>query len=461
VRRRLTITLVGLVAGALVLVGAGGLVVARLEAEHTAVDQLRQQASVLASRTSQIERPRVLLLVRRLLRLDDARVVVVTPAGFVRTPLPHGFVPSDLDPAALLAGEVVTGSAGGDEFVAQPLALSSPLASLLPGGRLAVLLTRGIGGILSSWAYLLLVGGGTLVVAAAMASWLSRRITRPIRLVRDATARVASGELSARVPVRPGEVEELATLAESVNVMAESLEEARARERQLLLSVAHDLRTPLTSIGGYAEAIEEGVADSPSEAAHVIRLESRRLERLVGDLLDLAKLDARRLSLELAAVPADELVAEVVAAMRPEAERRGISLSLFQPPRSQGVEPGGPLVLADRDRLAQVLGNLLENAVSFARTSVQCSVSGPVAASSSAVTFAVEDDGPGIAEADLVRVFERFYQANGRGALARRGSGLGLSIVSELVSAMGGRVWAESPTGPGGGTRMVAELPSA
>lgn len=455
-RRRLTAALVGLVAGALVLVGAGGLLVARLSAEHAAVSQLRQQAGVLAGAAVQIERPRVLPLVRRLLRLDDARLVLVGPDGALRTRLPAGFVAADLEPRALLAGDVVTGSAAGDVYVVQPIALSRRLASLLSGARVAVLLTRSVGGLFSSWAYLLLVGGGVLVVAAGMASWLSRRITRPILAVRDATARVADGELSARVAVRPGEVKELASLGESVNRMAESLEGSRERERQLLLSVAHDLRTPLTSIGGYAEAIEEGVADSPSEAARVIGLEARRLERLVGDLLDLAKLDARRLSLTLAAVPADEVAGEVLEALGPEAARRGISLA------GPSGEGGRAVVLADRDRLAQVLANLLENAVSFARTSVALSLSEtePGPSRPASVALAVVDDGPGIPAGDLPRVFERFYRGNGRGSAARRGSGLGLSIVAELVDAMGGTVRAESPVSGEGGTRMVVELRS-
>lgn len=455
-RRRLIVALVGLVAGALLLVGAGGLLVARVAADRAAVSQLRRQAGVLAGAASQIERPRVLPLVRRLLRLDDARFVVLLPGGAVRVRLPVGFTVSDLDPQALLAGRVVTGSAAGDVFVVQPITLSPRLASVIPGARLAVLLTRGVGGLFSSWAYLLLVGGGVLVVAAGVASWLSRRITRPILDVRDATVRVARGELSARVAVRPGEVKELATLAESVNRMAESLEGSRERERQLLLSVAHDLRTPLTSIGGYAEAIEEGVTDSPAEAARVIGLEARRLERLVGDLLDLAKLDAGRLSFSIVPVQAAEVAAEVLEALRPEAARRGIALS---GPEGDGDRPA--VVLADRDRLAQVLVNLVENAVSFARASVSLSISSPVppAALPAPIVLAVVDDGPGIPAEDLRRVFEPFYRGNGRGSNVRRGSGLGLSIVSELVDAMGGTVRAESPLSADGGTRMVVELP--
>ncbi len=469
-RRRLTVALVGLVAGSLVLVGAGALLISRLSAEHNAISQLRQQASVLAASAPQVRQARVLLVVRKLLRLDDARFVVLGAGGVVETPLPPAISSADIDPAALMAGQVVTGSSAGLVFVVQPVELN-PAIGLPQAAHVVVLLTRRVGGLLSSWAYLLLVGGITLLVAAAVASWLSERITRPLLSVRDATAKVASGELSARVPIRAREVPELATLAESVNVMAASIEGARERERQLLLSVSHDLRTPLTSICGYAEAIEEGVADPPQHAARVISGEARRLERLVGDLLDLAKLDARRLSLHIEAVPAAVLAVEVVEALGPEASRRGVALvgpALPGAPAAPGrpALPGAgddPIAAADRDRLAQVLTNLVENAISFARSSVRVSVvSGSVPPGSLGslppVVLVVEDDGPGIAPADLPKVFDRFYQANGRGGQVRRGSGLGLAIVAELVAAMGGAVWAESPLSSDGGTRMVGRL---
>src|SRR5213078_4532728 len=126
--------------------------------------------------------------------------------------------------------------------------------------------------------------------------------TRPLREAQDATRRISAGDLTTRLPVaKPGAKDELTSLAESINAMAESLERSKGLERQFLLSVSHDLRTPLTSIRGYAEALAERKA-KPGHAAAVILSEARRLERLVGDLLELAKLDARRFSLDMRAI---------------------------------------------------------------------------------------------------------------------------------------------------------------
>ena len=128
---------------------------------------------------------------------------------------------------------------------------------------------------------------------------MSRRMARPLVEAMEATGRIASGELASRVPVRHGDYPEFASLAGSINGMAQSLEDGRARERQLLLAVSHDLRTPLTSIRGFAEAIQDGAIEDSAQAADVIIAESRRLERLVGDLLDLTKLEARQMSIAL------------------------------------------------------------------------------------------------------------------------------------------------------------------
>jgi two-component system sensor histidine kinase BaeS len=367
-------------------------------------------------------------------------------------------------------------------------------------------LTRQVGALGPSWLYFLLISGITLAVAAAVAAWLARRLTRPLVQASEVTKRIASGELSARVVTEPSEYPELVSLGQSINSMAERLEGGRDRERQLLLSVSHDLRTPLTSIRGYAEAIAEGVAPDVVGAAGVIVGESQRLERLVADLLDLARLGADRLSLHIGPTDVALVVATGVEAFRPRASSGGIALSVSVP------EPG-LLVAADPDRLAQVVANLVENSLAFASSSVAVRVvvlpagsarppgpagfvgpagrapaarpvepaaagaagstgppglAGPATLAEPAgsarpagrgggVLIFVEDDGPGIAPADLERVFDRFYQAD-RGVAARRGLGLGLAIVAELMRAMGGRVRAESPIGTGGGTRMVVEL---
>jgi signal transduction histidine kinase len=245
--------------------------------------------------------------------------------------------------------------------------------------------------------------------------------------------------------------------------MAQSLEDGRVRERQLLLAVSHDLRTPLTSIRGFAEAIKDGAIADSGQAADVIIAESRRLERLVGDLLDLTKLEAHQMSIALRPTDAAEVVSTTAEGFAPTAARSGVEIALWVPGHAgeDGLvampDAGQPLppVSADPDRLAQLLANLLENAITFARTTVTVAVRDFPGSDACAIT--VDDDGPGIASSDLDHVFERFYRGD-RGPNRPMGSGLGLAIVAELATAMGGTVRAESPLTRYGGSRFVVTL---
>jgi two-component system sensor histidine kinase BaeS len=326
------------------------------------------------------------------------------------------------------------------------------------GGTFAVLLTRDVGALGPSWGYFIVAGGAALLVAALVAWQMSRRMARPLVEAMEATGRIASGELSSRVPVRRGDYPEFASLAGSINGMAQSLGDGRARERQLLLAVSHDLRTPLTSIRGFAEAIHDGAIEDSAQAADVIIAESRRLERLVGDLLDLTKLEARQMSIALRPTDVAEVVATTAEGFRPAAAKSGLAMVL-QVPGLDGSGMAAPApaapVVADPDRLAQLLANLLENAITFARSTVTVGLIDDPTAGQRVIT--VEDDGPGIAPGDLQRVFERFYRAD-RGPNRQMGSGLGLAIVAELAAAMGGTVRAESPVRGDGGSRFVVAL---
>jgi len=454
-RNRLVLVLVALVAGALIAAGFGTLLVTRRAARNDASKQLLAQATVFAQAANEVRNLRVLAVVDRMLELENGKIIAISSAGTVTTPLPAGLSVSELAGSQLAAGRPVSGWSGNTAFAAVPSSVGSQLLPRLPpGSSTAVLLTRTVGSLGPSWWYFVLVAGITLLVAAGIAIWLSQRITRPLVEATAVTGRVAGGELSARVATTQGDIPELVSLAESINSMAARLEGTRDHERQMLLSVSHDLRTPLTSIRGYAEAIEEGVAEDTAKAAAVIVSESRRLERLVADLLDLARLELSQLSLRIGPIDAGGVARATVEGFLPGASARGVTLSAVVP-------PGPPVVAAaDADRLGQVLANLVENALAFASTAVTVTVkAGPVPAwgGRSGITILVEDDGTGIAPDDLSRVFERFYQAD-RGAA--RGSGLGLAIVAELLRAMGGMVQAVSPTGPAGGTRMVVCLPS-
>jgi two-component system sensor histidine kinase BaeS len=250
------------------------------------------------------------------------------------------------------------------------------------------------------------------------------------------------------VPQRERDYQESLSLARSINGMAQSLQDGRDRERQLLLSVSHDLRTPLTSIRGFAEAISDGAIDDTSQAARVIIAESRRLERLVGDLLDLTKLEAKQMSISVRPTDAAEVVRTTAEGFRPAAERAGIRLVVEVPTER------APAVMVDPDRLAQIVANLVENALTFARTSVRVGMTlGDTSSAAGEQVITVDDDGPGIAQGDLTRVFDRFYQAD-HGPNRQFGSGLGLAIVAELAGAMGTTVRAISPLNGSGGSRF-------
>jgi two-component system sensor histidine kinase BaeS len=288
----------------------------------------------------------------------------------------------------------------------------------------------------------------SLGIAALVAIYLARRMTRPLAAMETTARSIASGDLTARVDTTDVHDDELASLALAINAMANDLDVARGHERAFLLSVSHDLRTPLTSIRGYAEAIADGTVegkDSRIRAAEVISSESRRLERLVADLLDLARLDAHQFSLHPTPVDVHAVVRDAVEAFGPAAADLNLVLE---------VEPGDPVpATVDAQRLAQIVANLVENALKFATTRVVVGVR----AVDDQVELHVDDDGPGIAPADLPHVFERLYTS--RTVPGRTlGTGIGLAIVHELAVAMEGDARVEPVDAEG--TRFVVSFPS-
>jgi signal transduction histidine kinase len=434
--RRITLTMVGVVGGALLVASVATVVLSRLaERRHTRTE-LAAQARRLATTVEDVRTRQVARAVATTLRLEDVRIVTAGPAGPTGA-LPSGVTAADLDLARLRAGATQTGAHGSLVFAAAP--------ARRPNNLFVVVLTRRVGGGGGAGVVILAVGAITLAVAAAIAAGLGRRLTRPLSEARRATARIAAGDLAARVPVDPADGDDLAGLAQSINVMAASLERSRGLERQFLLSVSHDLRTPLTSIRGYAEALAEGRVPDPPQAAAVVLAEARRLERLVDDLLELAKVGARRFSLDVRRTDVTEVVSDTVDGFLPAAETAGVNLTVT------GIREAAVPAAADPDRLAQVIANLVENALKFARSRIEVG-----AAPSGGALLWVDDDGPGIDGADLAHVFEPFWRST-RAAARQVGSGLGLAIVAELVDAMGGAVRAEGR--PGGGTRMVVSLP--
>ncbi len=469
VTRRLTLAILGTVVAALALTGGVALALTRLSAEREAEEEARRRAEAvaavlqLAGEAVQGRMPirEQLAVVTERLRLQDVGLVVFRPEGGVAddapTELPEGVDAADLDEASLRAGLTVSGSDGSLVYAAAPVAVSqggTGTEGPPPAQALAAVVVTGTPSSLvdrpAQW--FALAAGLALVAACIVAYSLGRRLSHPLREATRATRRIADGDLEVRLPVaasrRP---DELAELALAVNQTAESLARSHRLEQQFLLSVSHDLRTPLTSIRGYAEAIVDGAAPDERQAAGIILSEAQRLERLVRDLLDLARLDAHRFRLHTEPVALSTLCQQVVISMTPAAEAAGVTLATIPPDGT--VPPEEVTVRADPDRLAQVVGNLVDNALRFARTRVVVEVTSHQGRG----RLRVSDDGPGIDAEDLPRVFERLYVARHQPSRRESGSGLGLAIVRELVEAMGGGVTAGDA--PNGGASLEVWLP--
>jgi len=289
---------------------------------------------------------------------------------------------------------------------------------------------------------LLIAAGAGIALAALAAFLLARRIARPVRRVVDATRYLAEDRDPEPVPIEGAY--EIASLARAFNEMAEQLARARAAEKQFLLSVSHELKTPLTAIRGYAEGVADGAFDM-SEAVETISIEAARLERLVRDLLDLARMNRTDFSIHREKVDLATIAREAVQRYEGQAREFGVTLEAFAPAPAPAI--------GDPDRVLQVTSNLVENALRLTPRG------GVVRITAAPATLAVEDTGPGLRREDLPRAFERFYLYSRYSSDRPVGTGLGLSIVKELTQGMGGSVAVETTTGKG--TRFTVRLPGA
>ncbi len=288
----------------------------------------------------------------------------------------------------------------------------------------------------------------SVTLSAFVAAFVARRILAPIDAVRRATARLADGHYDERLE-EPDELE-LADLAADVNRLAAALESTEHRRRELISEVAHEMRTPLTTIDGYLEGILDGVFEPTEEVFTSIAEESARLGRLATDLASLSVTDERALELHLERVELGEVVAAVVERLRPQFDAKNVGLEL--------AAPGAPaFVEIDRQRIVQVLTNLIGNALTYTEAGGQVTVTttaGPAVAS-----VVVVDTGIGLTPDGLRRVFERFYRAPGV-SRPPGGSGIGLTIALALARVHGGDIHASSP-GVGGGSTFTLTLPTA
>jgi two-component system OmpR family sensor kinase len=289
-----------------------------------------------------------------------------------------------------------------------------------------------------------------LVLAIGLAVLIAGSVARPLNRMGQAARRMAGGDYDQRVPVQgPREVR---TLAASFNDMAGRVAVSQQAQRDFLANVSHDLRTPLTSIQGFSQAIVEGVTSDPESAqraAQIIHDEAGRMNRMVESLLDLARIEAGQLDFKAHAVGLGDLLQNVGDSLSVKARDKGLRLTLEIP-------PGLPRIAGDGDRLAQVFVNLLDNAVKHTPAGGQITLRAET--DPNGVTISVQDTGVGIPPDDLPRVFERFYQVDkSRKSDRRSGMGLGLAITRQIVEAHGGVIRVASAVGKG--TTFTVWLP--
>ena len=287
----------------------------------------------------------------------------------------------------------------------------------------------------------------SLGAAAIVSTLVARRIVRPVRQVRDATRRLANGHYDERV-AEPGELE-LAELARDVNRLAVELETTERRRARLISEVAHEMRTPLTTIDGYIEGMLDGVFEPSEEVLVAVGEETSRLQRLASDLATLSRSEEGATELHLRVVDLGELVASSAERLRPQFDEKGVTLS---------VGAGPPLpVEVDPDRIAQVLTNLFGNALTYTPAGGRVDVR--ASRERDGASVAVSDTGIGLSPEDRELVFDRFYRVHGP-VRPSGGSGIGLTIARGLARAHHGDIQVASP-GVGAGSVFTLTLPLA
>ena len=367
--------------------------------------------------------------------VSGTRIILVGANGTVvgdskdEFPVGTNYTDSSSDPLEMFLGA---------EFLGKVYISSDPAAEpyIAPFLRLSASINRS-----------LLLGGSLAIgIALLLTLVLSRRMTSPIGALAKAARRLGHGDLSQRVRLQ-GEGE-VAALAQAFNSMAADLEYAEQLRRNMVADVAHELRTPLSNIQGYLEAIRDGMIEPDAAAIRSLDEEARLLSRLVNELQELSLAEAGELKLVYQAEDVANLVRQAVGPWQPQLIAGEISLSL-------DVSDNLPPVNIDWQRINQVLHNILENAV--AHTPRGGTINVAASAKDKWVEISVSDTGEGIPAEDLPHIFERFYRVDKSRARATGGSGLGLTIAKRLVEAHGGTITVQSKLGEG--SRFSFTLP--
>ncbi len=293
---------------------------------------------------------------------------------------------------------------------------------------------------------LMVAGIGAVVVAVILGLFLSQQFLRPLAELTEAIGSIQQGKFDQRVPVRTND--ELGELAQAFNQMGEELQHVNQLRRQMTADIAHDLRTPLTVISGYLEGLRDGSLKPTQARFDTLYQESQLLKRLIDDLRTLSLADAGELNLNLQDFTPNDLLAQVLTSFRPLAESQGVQLTV-------SADDNLSKVTLDRDRMLQVLGNLVSNSLRYTPAGGQITLSAKI--NQHKLILSVQDTGSGIAPEHLQNIFARFYRVGESRHQNEQESGLGLAIAKSIVTAHGGQISAESQIGQG--TTIILILP--
>lgn len=289
---------------------------------------------------------------------------------------------------------------------------------------------------------------GSILLALVLGLLFSRSLSRPLQELSAAAKQAATGDLSQKVEVSTKD--EIGELAESFNHMMKDLERLMANRKQMTADIAHELRTPISIILGHADGVSDGVLEPTQENFEIIRDEALHLERLVNDLRTLSQADVGELPLEIGPFEVEPFLSEAVKSAGTGLQEKKINLEV-------GAGSGLTTVLADKDRILQVVRNIIDNALRYTPEGGKIEVK-TYQIDESRVCFSIQDSGPGLEPDELSRIFNRFYQVDSARTRDKGGSGLGLAIAKSIIEQHGGEIWADST--PGEGLKISFTLPA-
>jgi two-component system, OmpR family, sensor histidine kinase BaeS len=291
----------------------------------------------------------------------------------------------------------------------------------------------------------------SLIAALAISAFITRRIAGPVVRLASAAGDVADGHYDVRVAA-PAIGTEFTALTDSFNEMATRLESVETTRRRMLADLAHEMRTPVATLDGYLEGLEDGIVTVDEQTLGMLRIQTARLARLTEDITAVSRAEEHQLDLNAHHVRVEQLLDAAVDSLADRYAEHGVTLTL-------DAQGGLPAVRVDPDRIGQVLTNLLDNALRHTPADGSVTVTARPADNGRAVQVTVADTGAGIPAEHLPHLFERFYRVDRARDRAHGGSGIGLSIAKALVEAHGGTITAAS-AGQGRGAMFTFTLPA-